>query len=189
VHFIGNSNGFHPNQGFNSGWNKPNFPFDNRQQGGNEQSFNINEFSLRDVVKDQLRINTEIGKKFLANDKVLESIDSKMSNFTMVIQNQLCFNKMLEMWIAQLASALPHPNNGDFPGQPYVPLKENVNVVITQSWMTSIEPKTKSKRAAPTNSTKKEDEAKADVEVEPRPKMMGLTLGNLLPRTSVIHMY
>jgi hypothetical protein len=31
VNFIGNSNnGFHPNQGFNAGWNKPSFPFDNR---------------------------------------------------------------------------------------------------------------------------------------------------------------
>jgi hypothetical protein len=36
VNFIGNfNNGFHPNQGFNAGWNKPNFPFDNHQQGGN----------------------------------------------------------------------------------------------------------------------------------------------------------
>jgi glutaredoxin-related protein len=35
VNFIGNSNkGFCPNQGFNAGWNKPSFPFDNRQQGG-----------------------------------------------------------------------------------------------------------------------------------------------------------
>jgi hypothetical protein len=87
VSFIRNSNGFHPNQGFNSWWNKPNFPFDNCQYGGNGQSFNRNEFSLMDIVRDQLRINAEIGKKFLANDKVLESIDSKMSNFTMAIQN------------------------------------------------------------------------------------------------------
>jgi hypothetical protein len=35
VNFVGNSNNcFHPKQGFNAGWNKPNFPFDNRQQGG-----------------------------------------------------------------------------------------------------------------------------------------------------------
>jgi hypothetical protein len=32
VNFIGNSNnGFHPNQGFNAGWNKSSFPFDNCQ--------------------------------------------------------------------------------------------------------------------------------------------------------------
>jgi hypothetical protein len=35
VNFVGNSNnGFHPNQGFNAGWNNPSFPFDNHQQGG-----------------------------------------------------------------------------------------------------------------------------------------------------------
>jgi hypothetical protein len=35
VNFIGNfNNGFHPNLGFNARWNKPSFPFDNRQQGG-----------------------------------------------------------------------------------------------------------------------------------------------------------
>jgi hypothetical protein len=35
VNFVCNSNNdFHPNQGFNAGWNKPCFPFNNRQQGG-----------------------------------------------------------------------------------------------------------------------------------------------------------
>jgi hypothetical protein len=35
VNFVGNSNnGFRPNQGFNAGWSKPSFPFDNHQQGG-----------------------------------------------------------------------------------------------------------------------------------------------------------
>jgi hypothetical protein len=48
INFIGNSNnGFRPNQGFNAGWNKPSFSFDNRQQGGNGQNFNRNEPSQR----------------------------------------------------------------------------------------------------------------------------------------------
>jgi hypothetical protein len=35
ANFIGNNNnGFHPNQGFNAGWNKSSFPFNNHQQGG-----------------------------------------------------------------------------------------------------------------------------------------------------------
>jgi hypothetical protein len=42
MNFVGISNGFCPNQEFNSGWNKPNFPFDNHQQGGNGQNFNRN---------------------------------------------------------------------------------------------------------------------------------------------------
>jgi hypothetical protein len=47
VNFIGDSNnGFRPNQGFNAGWNKPNFLFDNRQQGGMGHNFNRNEPSL-----------------------------------------------------------------------------------------------------------------------------------------------
>jgi hypothetical protein len=61
-------------------------------------------------------INSEVGKKLLANDRILESIDSKMNNFIVVVQSQLNFNKVLEMRIAQLAVALPHPNGRDFPG-------------------------------------------------------------------------
>jgi predicted nucleotide-binding protein (sugar kinase/HSP70/actin superfamily) len=95
VNFIGNSiNSFRPNQGFNVGWNKPSFPFNNRQQGGMGQNFNKSEPSFKDIVWDQLRINLEVGKKLLANDGILESIDSKMNNFTMAVQNQLNFKSV-----------------------------------------------------------------------------------------------
>jgi hypothetical protein len=67
----------------------------------------------------------------LATDRILESINSKMNNFTVAVQNQLNFNKVLETRIAQLAVALPHPNGGDLPGQPASPIKENVKAVIT----------------------------------------------------------
>jgi hypothetical protein len=88
VNFIGNSNnGFCPNQGFNARWNKPNFPFDNRQQGGNGQSFNRNEPSLRDIISDHVRINDEVGKKIHATDKLLENINAKMDSFTVARQN------------------------------------------------------------------------------------------------------
>jgi hypothetical protein len=97
VNFVGNSNnGFRHNQDFNAGWSKPSFLFDNSQQGGIGQNFNKNEPSLMDIIRDQLRINSEVGKKLFANDRILESIDSKMNNFTVVVQNQLNFNKMLE---------------------------------------------------------------------------------------------
>jgi hypothetical protein len=86
VNFVGNSNnGFHPNQGFNAGWNKPSFPFDNHQQGSMGQNFNRSEPYLKDIVWDQLRINSEVGKKLLANDRILESINSKMNNFTVAV--------------------------------------------------------------------------------------------------------
>jgi hypothetical protein len=64
------------------------------------QNFNRSEPYLKDIVWDQLRIDSEVGKKLLANVRILESIDSKMNNFTMAAQNQLNFNKVLEMWIA-----------------------------------------------------------------------------------------
>jgi hypothetical protein len=101
VNFIGNSNNdFCPNQGFSVGWNKPSFLFSNCQQGVMRQNFNRSEPSLKDIVQDQLRINSEVVKKLLANDRILESIDSKMNNFIVAVQNQLNFNKVLETWIA-----------------------------------------------------------------------------------------
>jgi hypothetical protein len=147
VNFIGNSNnGFHPNQGFNAWWNKPSFPFNNRQQGGMGQNINISEPSLKDIIRGQLRINSEVSKKLLANDTILKNIDSKMNNFTVAVQNQLNFNKVLETWIAQLATTLPHPNGRDFPGQLVVPVKENVKALITQFGNTMADPKQNPRR-------------------------------------------
>jgi hypothetical protein len=80
------------------------------------QNFNRSEPSLKDIVWGQLRINSKVGRKLLATDKILESIDSKMNNFIVAVQKQLNFNKVLETWIAQLAAALPHPNGGDLLG-------------------------------------------------------------------------
>jgi hypothetical protein len=76
------NNGYRSNQGYNSGWNKPNFPFDNHQQVGNGRNFNRNQSQLRDIIRDQLRINDEFGKKVHATGKLLENISAKMDNFT-----------------------------------------------------------------------------------------------------------
>jgi hypothetical protein len=95
------------------------------------QNFNRREPSLKDIVQDQLRINLEVDRKLLATNRILESIDSKMNNFRVAVLNQLNFNKVLETQIAQTAATLPHPNDGDFPGQPPVPIKANVKAVIT----------------------------------------------------------
>jgi hypothetical protein len=58
----------------------------------------------------------EVGKKLLATDKIRESIENKMNNFTVAVQNQLNFKKVLETGIAHLDAVLPHPNGGDFSG-------------------------------------------------------------------------
>jgi hypothetical protein len=94
VNLVGYSNnGFHPNQGFNAGWNKSSFLSNNNQQGDMGQNFNKSKPPLKDIVQDQLMINSEVGKKLLANDRILESINNKMNNFTVVVQNQLNFKK------------------------------------------------------------------------------------------------
>jgi hypothetical protein len=63
------------------------------------QNFNKSEPSLKDIIRGQLMINSEVGKKLLFNDRILESVDSKMKNFTAAVQNELNFNKELETQI------------------------------------------------------------------------------------------
>jgi hypothetical protein len=94
------------------------------------------------------------------------------------VQNQLNFNKVLKMRITQLAAALPHPNGGDFPGQPAVPIKEYVNAMIIRSGKTMVEPKENvkaviirsGKMMGPTDLVEEEEQAEAEVKAEPRPK-------------------
>ena len=87
ANFVGSNNnpnsGFHPQQGWNS---KPNLPF-GQQQGTN---FN-NSFqpTLKDLVYGQKQINDNISRKFLANDKTLESMAAQLEGFNSVIKNQL----------------------------------------------------------------------------------------------------
>jgi hypothetical protein len=89
VNFIGNSiNGFCPNQGFNAGWNKPSFSFDNRQQGGNGQNVNRNEPSLRDIIRDQVMINDEVGKEVHAIDMLLENMMKLAKRFMPLTASQ-----------------------------------------------------------------------------------------------------
>jgi hypothetical protein len=63
------------------------------------QNFNRNEPSLRDIIRDLVRINDEIGKKIHTIISLLENINAKMDSFTVATKRQLSFNKMLEMQI------------------------------------------------------------------------------------------
>jgi hypothetical protein len=76
-----------------------------------------------------------------------------------------------------LATTLPHPNGGDFPGQPAVSIKENVKAVITQSGKTMAEPKVKSKKMSSTDPVKEEKKAEAKVEAELKPEKEEENLG------------
>jgi hypothetical protein len=58
-----------------------------------------------------------LSKKLASNDKVLETINNRMDNFSTTIKNQLSFNKMLESQLQQLASVVPPANQGKIPEQ------------------------------------------------------------------------
>jgi hypothetical protein len=92
------------------------------------QNFNINEPSLRDIIRDQVRINDEVGKKIHATDKLLENINAKMDSFTVAMQNQLSFKKMLEAQVQQNAAAFPRQSNGD---SSQSPVQESVRSIFT----------------------------------------------------------
>ena len=44
----------------------------------------------------QKQMNDNISEKFLANDKILESLAMQLVGFNSVIKNQLSFNKLIE---------------------------------------------------------------------------------------------
>jgi hypothetical protein len=99
---------------------KTSFPFDNHQQGGMGQNFSRNEPCLRDTIRDQVRINDEVGKKIHATNKLLENINAKMDNFTIAMQNQLSFNKMLKTQIQQIFVAIPSQSIVDSSKTPFL---------------------------------------------------------------------
>jgi antitoxin component of MazEF toxin-antitoxin module len=76
-----------------------------------------------------------------------------------------------------LAATLPHPNGGDFPGQPAIPIKENVKAVITQSGKIMVEPKAKYKKMSLIDPVEEEEKTEAEVEAKPRPKKEEENLG------------
>jgi hypothetical protein len=112
----------------------------------------------------------------------VETIDSKMNNFTMVVQNELSFNKLLETQITQLASTLPHPNGGGFLCQLATRVKENVKAVITRFGKTVTEPKACPKKTAPIEPNEEEEEVEAEVKAEPRPEKERVNLRKPSPK-------
>ena len=73
---------------------------------------------MKDLVLGQAKINENLTKKLIFNDKMLENINSKIKSLSSSVTNQLSFNKMIEMQIAQIAFAIPVNNTGKIPRQP-----------------------------------------------------------------------
>jgi hypothetical protein len=99
VDFINNR--FH--QPGNNGWNNQ-----SRLQGNlnYNSNYNSNQPSFKEFVLGQVKINENITKKLMSNDKMLENINSQVEGLTSAIKNQLSFNKMVETQLAQIAAAI-----------------------------------------------------------------------------------
>jgi cytochrome c556 len=63
-----------------------------------------------------------------ATNKLLENINAKMDSFTVATQNQLSFNKILEIQIQQISVAIPIQSNGD---SSKTPNQESVRTIFT----------------------------------------------------------
>jgi hypothetical protein len=85
-------------QDTNSTFQKPLYQPSWRQQQQNQGS--TRQPTLKDLVKQQIRINSEINEKLATNDKILEDINIKIDSFSYAINDQLKFIKKIEEKIA-----------------------------------------------------------------------------------------
>ena len=69
----------------------------------------------------QAKINENITKNLMFNDKMIENINTKLENLSSSVKNQLSFNKMIETQIAQITIAVPINHWGKIPGNPRIP--------------------------------------------------------------------
>ena len=108
------------------------------------------------MILEQAKINENISKKLAFNDKVLESINTKMDSFSFAIKDQLSYNKKIESQLAQLAAALPFATN-----------LEKVNAITTRGGKCTHDPPYPTRMGqtpAAVQEEKKDDEIE---EVEP----------------------
>ena len=107
---------------------------------------------------------------------MLENINYKIEGLTSSVQNQLSFNKMIEIKLAQIAATIPVNNEGKIPGQPENSL-EKVNAVTTRGGKSTRDPpnlNNKAKNAqgqqeeGPSTSTKTQKDQGGDEETAPQ---------------------
>jgi hypothetical protein len=110
------NNGFRQ-QGGNNGWNNQSCPPFQGNSNYNS-NYNLNQPSLKDLVLGQAKVNENLTKKLMSNDKILENINTKIESLTSSAKNQLSINKMIETQLAQIATAIPVDHSGKILGQP-----------------------------------------------------------------------
>jgi hypothetical protein len=85
---------------------------------------------LKEFMDEQARINKDTVTKFKTIDKVLENIDSKVTEVGSSNHQVLNMMKMLETQVGQLAGRLTN-DEGKLPGQPKSP--ESAKAIQTRS--------------------------------------------------------
>jgi hypothetical protein len=75
------------------------------------------------LVLGQEKINENLTKKLMINDKMLENINPKLEGLTSSVKNQLSFNKMIETQLAQIAATVPIFDSKKILGQPETSLE------------------------------------------------------------------
>jgi hypothetical protein len=93
---------------------------------------------VKDFMDEQAKINKDTVTKFKAIDKVLENIDSKVTEVGSSNHQVLNMMKKLEMQVGQLAGRLTS-NEGELPGQPKVP--KSAKAIQTRSGKETEDPK------------------------------------------------
>ena len=133
VNIIGNNSG--PQQQ-RQGWNQQQrSTYQGKYPCNNYNSFKPKQPSLRDLILEQSRINENISKKLVFNDKVLEN--------NLAIKDQLSYNKKIESQLTQLVATLPFATNlekvnaittrgGKSTGDPLYPTRTSQTQVVIQ---------------------------------------------------------
>jgi hypothetical protein len=129
---------------------------------------------LKDFMDEQAKINKDTITKFKAIDKVLENIDSKVTEVRSSNHQLLNMMKMLETQVGQLVGRLT-ANEGKLPGQPKGP--ESAKAVQTRSGKETEDPERSAGARKPKPSAEAEEFAKEEVtEIvteEPEFEMLG----------------
>jgi hypothetical protein len=142
----------------------PNFGYGQGRPQFNARSFIPNSVPLRIQLKDfmdeQAKINKDTVTKFKAIDKVLENIDSKVTEVGSSNHQVLNMMKMLETQVGQLAGHLTN-NEGKLSGQPKGP--ESAKAIQTRSGKETENPERFAGARKPKPSAEAEEFSKEEV--------------------------
>jgi hypothetical protein len=115
---------------------------------------------LKDFIDEQAKINKDTVTKFKAIDKVLENIDSKVTEVESSNHQVLNMMKMLETQVGQLAGHLS-TDEGKLPGQPKGP--KTAKAIQTRSRKETEDPEHPAGARKPKPSAEAEEFAKKEV--------------------------